>query len=74
INFLDEKYKQLFNNISVFIYHSKDDINCPYILMRQFAENIKTSNPNVRFVEDENMGHGKMSDEAKKEYFNWLKK
>jgi len=74
INFLDEKYKQLFNNISVFIYHSKDDINCPYILMRQFAENIKTSNPNVRFVEDENMGHGKMSVEAKKEYFNWLKK
>ena len=74
INFLDEKYKQLFNNVSVFIYHSKDDLNCPYILMRQFAENIRKSNSNVRFVEDENRGHGNMSTEAKKEYYKWLKK
>lgn len=74
INFLDEKYIKLFNSVPIFIYHSKDDLNCPYILMKQFAEKLKYSNSNVRFVEDENRGHGNMSAEAKIEYFNWLKK
>lgn len=74
INFSDKKYLQSFYKIPVFIYHSKDDLNCPYILMKEVADNLKSAGSDVSFAEDENRGHGNMSPEAKEKYISWLQK
>lgn len=71
-NFLDKVYLISFSKVPVFIYHSKDDLNCPYILMKSFAENLRESNSNITFVDDYDRGHGSMSSEAEKSYNTWL--
>jgi len=72
LNFLEKENINAFSKVPVFIYHSKDDLNCPFALMKSFAENLRQINSNLTFREDESNGHGNMSQEAEKSYFLWL--
>lgn len=71
-NFLDKENLNSFSKVPVLIYHSKDDLNCPYVLMKTFAENLREINSNITFVDDYDRGHGSMSSEAEKSYNTWL--
>jgi predicted esterase len=44
---------QLFKDIPVFIYHSKNDLNCPYDLTEQLVKKLKTAGAIVEFVTTE---------------------
>lgn len=73
LNFLDDKNLRKFKNIPVFIYHGKNDLNCPYNLTEQLANKLRKNKCDVTFETDNN-GHGNMSSEIRSRYFNWLKK
>lgn len=72
INFLEDKNLINFTNIPIFIFHSTDDMNCPYELTEQLVNKLKKSNPNITF-EVTRSGHGNMPPETLKRYFDWLK-
>lgn len=73
INFLDDEIVTIFFDIPMFIYHSTQDLNCPYNLTEELVKKIKIGNDMVKFIVDEQKGHSVMSEGNWKLYFNWLK-
>ncbi len=74
INFLDEDLAKLFYDIPMFIYHGKQDLNCPFDLTERMVKMIRNHNDKIEFIIDENEGHGSMSEGNRQIYFNWLLK
>jgi predicted esterase len=72
-NFLDSKYLKPFKNIPVFIYHSKNDLNCPFDLTEQLVGKLIKAGANVEFVTTTEGGHGIIDEEHISAYFKWLK-
>lgn len=74
VNFLDEDLLQLFSDIPVYVYHGKQDLNCPFYLTEELVRILRQYNNNVMFRVDENAGHGSMSQFLQEDYHNWLLK
>jgi predicted esterase len=72
-DFLDFKYLKPFKNIPVFIYHSKNDLNCPYDLTEQLVGKLKKAGAKVEFVTTTEGGHGIMDKDHLSIYYQWLK-
>ncbi|MGD0755174.1 MAG: prolyl oligopeptidase family serine peptidase [Bacteroidales bacterium] len=72
-DFLESKYLLPFRNIPVFIYHSKNDMNCPYDLTLQLVAKLKTAGAEVEFLTASDSGHGLIDKENIQLYYNWLK-
>lgn len=72
-DFLMEKYLVPFKNVPVFIYHSKNDLNCPYDLTRQLVEKLKQAGARAEFVTTEEGGHGIIDADDLPAYYVWLK-
>ncbi|MFW5877653.1 MAG: prolyl oligopeptidase family serine peptidase [bacterium] len=72
-DFLDRDLVARFSDIPVFIYHGKQDINCPYELIVKFVKMLEEHNKNIVFLTDDNAGHSSMSQENKEKYFSWLR-
>ncbi len=73
LDFLDKDLVARFADIPVFIYHGKQDHNCPYKLIVKFVNMLKEYNQNIVFLTDENAGHSSMSRENKEKYYSWLR-
>ena len=72
-NFLKEKNLKKFNNAPIFIYHGKNDLNCPYELTARFVEKLNSLGVNVEFYFDECAGHSPPKDEEiLAKYYEWL--
>lgn len=72
-NFLDPKYLKLFKNIPVFIYHSKNDLNCPFNLTEELVNKLRKAGAKVEFATTDEGGHGIIDNNSLPEYFKWLK-
>lgn len=72
-NFLDPKYLKLFKNIPVFIYHSKNDLNCPFDFTEELVNKLRKAGAKVEFVTTNEGGHGIIDNNSLPEYFKWLK-
>ncbi|MFA4853457.1 MAG: prolyl oligopeptidase family serine peptidase [Bacteroidales bacterium] len=72
-DFLNTKYLKPFKNISVFIYHSKNDLNCPYDLTLQLVEKLKKAGAKVEFIITTDGGHGIINEDNIPMYYKWLK-
>ena len=71
-DFLDPAYLKTFRNTPVFIYHSKNDLNCPYDLTLQLVDKLKSAGARVEFVTTGEGGHGIIENRLLPQYFNWL--
>ncbi len=72
IDFTQEKNLASFTQIPVYIFHGKEDMNCPYEITAKLANCLKQMGCKVIFVTD-STGHGNMTPRAREEYFNWLR-
>jgi predicted esterase len=72
-DFLDPAYLKTFRNIPVFIYHSKNDLNCPYPLTVELVRKLRNAGARVEFVTTSEGGHGIIDKENLQPYFKWLK-
>jgi predicted esterase len=72
-DFLDPVYLKTFRNTPVFIYHSKNDLNCPYDLTLELVSKLKSAGAKVKFVTTNEGGHGIIDKEYFPLYFTWLK-
>lgn len=72
-DFLDPKYLKPFRSIPVFVYHSKNDLNCPFELTRQLVEKLKKTGAKVQQVTTEEEGHGVIDSDNIGTYYQWLR-
>jgi predicted esterase len=72
-DFLNPSYLKTFRNTPVFIYHSKNDLNCPYDLTLELVGKLKQAGAMVEFVTTKEGGHGIIDKEYLPLYFTWLK-
>ena len=72
-DFLDPAYLKTFRNTPVFIYHSKNDLNCPYDLTLEFVAKLKSAGARVEFVTTNEGGHGIIDKGFLPQYFQWLR-
>jgi predicted esterase len=73
-DFLDPSYLKTFRNTPVFIYHSKNDLNCPYSLTIELVEKLRNKGAKVEFVTTSEGGHGIIDKENLPQYFKWVKR
>lgn len=73
LSFLDPQNLKNFRNIPIYIYHGKQDLNCPYAYTVDVVKELKKNNSNITF-EIEEGGHGNMNSDIQNSYFNWLRK
>jgi len=71
-DFLDPSYLKTFRKTPVFIYHSKNDLNCPYSLTLELAGKLKSAGAKVEFVTTADGGHGIIDKGYLPQYFQWL--
>jgi predicted esterase len=71
-DFLEPAYLKPFRDIPVFVYHSRNDLNCPYELTRQLVEKLRKAGARVDFVTTESGGHGIIDQGNLPAYFRWL--
>jgi len=72
-NFLQAKYQKPFKGVPMFIYHSKNDLNCPYPLTLQLVNQLKKVGAKVEFVPVPESGHGLLDQESFPKFDSWLK-
>ncbi|MFP4548525.1 MAG: alpha/beta hydrolase-fold protein [Fidelibacterota bacterium] len=72
LNFFEEQNLKKFNGVPIFIYHGREDLNCPFDLTEKLVEKMKDKNFEVTFVIGEK-GHGGMSKTAISHYHDWLR-
>jgi predicted esterase len=71
-DFLDAKYLKVFNRVPVFIYHSKNDLNCPFDLTLTLVEMLRSAGARVTFVTTTDGGHGVINNANIPTYYRWL--
>jgi len=71
-DFLKLEYLKPFKNIPIFVYHSKNDLNCPYSLTEQLARKLILAGADLTFVTTEEGGHEIMDRSKISMYCEWL--
>jgi len=72
-DFLQPEFLKPFKNIPVFIYHSKNDLNCPYDLTLQLVQKLNEAGAKVEFITSPESGHGILDKDHAAPYYAWLK-
>jgi len=72
-DFTNPEYLMPFKNIPVFIYHSKNDLNCPYPLTEELVKKIRKAGAKVEFVTTTEGGHDIIDKENLANYYHWLR-
>ncbi len=72
LNFFEEQNLKKFNKVPIFIYHGREDLNCPFELTEKLVDKMTDKNFDVTFVIGEK-GHGGMSKTAISQYHDWLR-
>lgn len=73
-DFLLPKYLEPFKKVPTFIYHSKNDVNCPFDLTKLTVDELKKMGCKVEFVTTEEAGHGVVEGNNLTLFYNWLEK
>ncbi len=71
-NFLQPEYLKPFKDVPIFIFHGKQDRNCPFELTEQLIAALRKAGAKVTFYFEENKGHGRPEKETFKKYLQWL--
>ena len=72
-NFLEDKNLAKFRGMPIFIFHGRDDRNCPFAVTQELVEKLGRSGAKVEFVTEAGAGHQRPGPEALARYHIWLK-
>ena len=72
-DFLKPEYLKPFKNVPVFIYHSKNDLNCPFDLTVQLGAKLISAGAKVGFVTTNEGGRGIIDKDNIPAFYKWLK-
>ena len=72
-NFFNIDNLKKFEEVPVFIYHGRGDLNCPFSLTQKLVDQMKKKEYDVTFAIGES-GHGNMSKQDRAAYYDWLRK
>ncbi len=73
VDFLEPKNLCTFRGLSIFVYHGKNDLNCPYNLTEQVVGRLRANGNRVEFASDER-GHDALSAAIEQRYADWLRR
>jgi predicted esterase len=73
-NFLQDRYLEKFKGMSMFIFHGRDDRNCPFAQAQQVVQKLEAIGAEVELVTEEGAGHQRPSPETVRRYQEWLKR
>jgi predicted esterase len=73
-DFLEEQNLASFQGVPLYIYHSRDDLNCPYDLTEQLVAKLKSAGADVEFVTATASGHGIIESSYLEGYYDWLQR
>ncbi len=72
-NFLKKKNYEKLTGVPIFIYHGKNDLNCPFELTRKFVDKLLDSDASVQMAFNEGTGHSSPDKtEILIQYYSWL--
>jgi predicted esterase len=72
-NFLEEKNLGKFKGIPIFIFHGREDRNCPFAITQELAAKLERAGARVELVTEAGAGHERPGLEALARYHEWLK-
>ncbi len=72
-NFLDDKTLAPFKGLPVFIFHGKEDRNCPFATTERLVGKLEKAGAKVEFVTEEGAGHTRPGPETLRSYHEWLR-
>lgn len=73
-NFMDMMKLKKFKDIPIFIFHGKQDKNCPFSKTEELVGMLKENGAQVSFYTEDNLGHQKMNSTTILQYHQWLEK
>ena len=73
-NFLEEKSLTKFKGRPVFIFHGREDRNCPFAMTQELAAKLERAGAKVELVTEAGAGHQRPGSEAIVRYHAWLKR
>jgi len=73
-DYLEESRLKVFQEVPLFIYHSRNDMNCPFSLTEELCNKLRMMGADLDFVIAEESGHGLIDKEHQQDYDRWLSK
>ncbi|MBZ5589278.1 MAG: prolyl oligopeptidase family serine peptidase [Acidobacteriia bacterium] len=71
--FLDDKNLERFRGMPVFIFHGREDRNCPFSVTQELIGKLGRAGASVEFVTEAGAGHQRPGPEALARYHTWLR-
>lgn len=72
-DFLEGDHLEPFRGLQAFVFHGKDDLNCPYREAVRMVERLEEAGAQVEFVSEEGTGHERPGEESVRAYHRWLR-
>ena len=72
-NFLEDKNVAKFKGMPVFIFHGRQDLNCPFAVTQELVGKLGRAGAKVEFVPEDGAGHQRPGPEALTRYRQWLR-
>jgi predicted esterase len=73
-DFLADRNLAKFKGMSLFIFHGREDRNCPFAVTQELAKKLGRIGADVELVTEEGAGHQRPGPEALRRYHEWLAK
>jgi predicted esterase len=73
-DFLDDRHLAKFKGMSLFIFHGREDRNCPFAVTQELARKLERIGADVELATEEGAGHQRPGPEALRRYHEWLAK
>ena len=71
-DFMDKEKLKKFKDIPIFIFHGKQDKNCPFSRTEELVHLLEDTGVQVTFHTEDNLRHQKMGPETVLKYHEWL--
>jgi predicted esterase len=72
-NFLKDEYLGKFKGMPIFIFHGREDRNCPFAVTQELAAKLEQAGARVDLVTEAGAGHQRPGPEALARYRQWLR-
>ncbi len=71
-SFLEERNLVKFKGVPVFIFHGREDRNCPYAVTEELVKKLERAGAVVEFVTEPGAGHQRPGPDTLRRYHAWL--
>jgi len=72
--FLEERNLQKFKGMPVFIFHGREDRNCPFAVTQEPVKKLEGIGAGIELITEEGAGHRRTGPEALRRHHDWPKK